>query len=333
MSLAVPPPFLPAPGRPVIPWKEWRRVLQNYLLASGGDAHGPARRKALLPHCFGVEGHIVFYTLSETHPPVPLQETTAGMKPPTVVDEYDVPLADMETFFAATLNVIVARHRFRQRAQLPGESVEVFVAELRDLSADCEFGLLADEFIRDQLVAETRSQQLRECLLLEGSILTLDRSLSIGRLVDEAVRYFKQLVSSSSVQEVDVKSPKAAELAKQGDKLANQAAKLAKEATELPKQEAKLAKQATQLAKQEAKLAKQEAQPAKQAKLRARQVKLIAELALLVFELFKMVTEQITLMIKLLFKLAVKLFKTLHIPKKGYGLYELPSSLLCSVTQ
>ncbi|CAN8016596.1 unnamed protein product [Ixodes persulcatus] len=160
MSLATPPPFLPAPGRPAIPWKQWRRVFQNYLLALGGDAHEPARRKALLLHCLGVEGQRVFYTLPETHP------------------------------------------------LLPGESVEVFVAELRDLSADCEFGLLADEFIRDQLVAKTTSQQLRERLLLEGSSLTLDRALSIGRLVEEAVRYSKELVSSSSVQKVDVKSPK-----------------------------------------------------------------------------------------------------------------------------
>ncbi|XP_040069404.1 uncharacterized protein LOC115312795 [Ixodes scapularis] len=209
MSLAVPPPFLPAPGRPAIPWKQWRRVFQNYLLASGGDAYGPARRKASLLHCLGVEGQKVFYTLPETHPPVPLQETTAGTKTPTAQDVYDVALAALETYFAATSNVVVARHRLRQRAQLPGESVEVFVAELRDLSADCEFGLLADEFIRDQLVAKTMSQQLRERLLLEGSGLTLDRALSIGRLVEEAVRYSKELVSSSSVQKVDVKSPKA----------------------------------------------------------------------------------------------------------------------------
>ncbi|KAG0421043.1 hypothetical protein HPB47_003058 [Ixodes persulcatus] len=143
MSLAAPPPFLPAP----IPWKQWRRVFQNYLLASGGDAHGPARRNALLLHCLGVEGQRVFCTLPETHPPVPLKERTADTKTPTAPDEYDVTLAALETYFAAPSNVVVARHRFRQRAQLPGESVEVFVAELRDLSADCEFRLLADEFI------------------------------------------------------------------------------------------------------------------------------------------------------------------------------------------
>ncbi|XP_040070601.2 uncharacterized protein LOC115330560, partial [Ixodes scapularis] len=175
----------------------------------GGDADGPARRKALLLHCLGVEGQRVFYTLPETHLPVPLQETTAGTKTPTAPDEYDIALSALETYFAAISNVVVARHRFRQRAQLPGESVEVFVAELRHLSTDCQFGLLADKFIRDQLVAKTTSQRLRERLLLEGSSLTPDRALSIGRLVEEAVRYSKELISSSSVQKVDVKSPKA----------------------------------------------------------------------------------------------------------------------------
>ncbi|XP_040073009.1 uncharacterized protein LOC115309553 [Ixodes scapularis] len=165
MSLAVPPPFLPALGRPAIPWKQWRRVFQNYPLASGGDAHGPARRKALLLHCLGVEGQRVFYTLPETRPLVPLKKPTSGTKTLTAPDECDVALAALEAYFAATLNMVVARHRFRQRAQLPGESVEAFVAELRDLSADCEFGLITDEFIRDQLVAKTASQQLRERLL------------------------------------------------------------------------------------------------------------------------------------------------------------------------
>ncbi|XP_040065842.1 uncharacterized protein LOC120839597 [Ixodes scapularis] len=206
MSLAVPPPFLPAPGKPAVPWKQWRRVFNNYLLATGGDAHGPARTKAPLLHCLGVEGQRIFYTLPETFPPVPEpSEPPAAKQSPAAPDEYDVALAALENYFAATANVVVARNRFGQRAKLPRESIDAFVAELRDLCPNCELGSMADEFIRDQLVAKTSSQQLRERLLLEGSGLTLDRALVIGRLVEEAVRYSKKLVSFSAVQRVDAK--------------------------------------------------------------------------------------------------------------------------------
>ncbi|XP_040072412.1 uncharacterized protein LOC120844615 [Ixodes scapularis] len=171
MSLAVPPPFLSSSGRPVIPWKQWRRVFPNYLLVSGGGAHGPARRKARFLHCFGVEAHRVF-TLPATHPPVPLKVPTAGAKTPTTPEEYNVALAALETNFAAASNAVVERYRFRQGAQLPGEPVEVLLTELRYLSTDGEFALLMAEFIRDQLVAKTTRQQLRERLFLEGSGLT-----------------------------------------------------------------------------------------------------------------------------------------------------------------
>lgn len=147
------------------------------------------------------------YTLPATYPPVQEpSEPPAAKQSPAALDEYDVALATLENYFATASNVVVARHRFGQRAQLPGESIDAFVTELRDLSSNCELGSMADEFIQDQLVAKTASQHLRECLLLERSGLTLDRALVIGRLVEEAVRYSKELVSSSAVQKVDAKS-------------------------------------------------------------------------------------------------------------------------------
>lgn len=104
-----------------------------------------------------------------TQHPVLLKEPTAGAKTPTTPEEFEVTLAALETYFAVASNVVVARHRFRKRAQLSGEPVEVFVAELRDQSPHGDFVLLTDEFIEDQQVAKTTRQQLRERLFLEGS--------------------------------------------------------------------------------------------------------------------------------------------------------------------
>ncbi|KAH7980846.1 hypothetical protein HPB49_019627 [Dermacentor silvarum] len=63
IRLVPPPPFLPVPGRPPVPWPQWHRMFENFLLASGASDFKPERRKALLIHSLGVEGQRVFSSL------------------------------------------------------------------------------------------------------------------------------------------------------------------------------------------------------------------------------------------------------------------------------
>lgn len=62
-GLAPPPPFLPTPGCPSLPWEEWEQTFTVYLLASGAAELPPQRRKAILLHCLGAEGQRVYRTL------------------------------------------------------------------------------------------------------------------------------------------------------------------------------------------------------------------------------------------------------------------------------
>lgn len=79
-------------------------------------------------------------------------------------------------------------------AQLPGESLGTFVSALFELSSDYKLGTTADELIRDLLVAKTSGPQLREWLLLEGSLLTLEWVVQIGRPFEETSCYAKELM-------------------------------------------------------------------------------------------------------------------------------------------
>ena len=80
-------------------------------------------------------------------------------------------------------SAIVQRFRFNSRVQRPGESIADFVAELRRLSPDCEFGATLSEMLRDRLVCGVREERVQRRLLQE---LTFDDALRIARSMETA---------------------------------------------------------------------------------------------------------------------------------------------------
>lgn len=183
MSASVPMPacFLPTVGEPAIPFSTWKKIFQNYLLVIGarGDAWPDARLRAVLLHCLGTEGQRLFYTL-------PNGGTT-----------YDEAMAALDAHFTPRVNVVAARHKFRQRAQRIDETVSQFIAELRHLAVDCQFGGMEDEMLRDQLIERVFLAAVRDRLLLESE-LTLDRASELALQVESAVQNATLLSNTGS---------------------------------------------------------------------------------------------------------------------------------------
>ncbi|XP_077527951.1 uncharacterized protein LOC144139502 [Haemaphysalis longicornis] len=175
--LAPPPPFLPAPGRPSLPWEEWKQTFTVYLLACGAAEFPPERRKAILLHCFGAQGQPIYRTLpagSSAAAPAPARATALAVqeKPPApATDDYECALIALRQQFLTSCNVVVERHRFHHRSQHAGESVHDFVAALRELVSHCSFASQNDA-LRDRFVAGVASNRVRERLLLGGSSLS-----------------------------------------------------------------------------------------------------------------------------------------------------------------
>lgn len=92
------------------------------VIGAQGDAWPDASLHAVLLHCLGTQGQRLFYTL-------PNGGTT-----------YDEAMAALDAHFTPRVNVVDARHKFRQRAQRIDETVSQFIAELRHLAVDCQFG-------------------------------------------------------------------------------------------------------------------------------------------------------------------------------------------------
>ncbi|XP_038063014.1 uncharacterized protein K02A2.6-like [Patiria miniata] len=190
-SIPPPPFFLVTPGTPPVPWTQWRGMFETYTVASAANTYPAVRKRALLLHCLGTEGQRVFHTLPQEN---------AGENE----DEFDSALRVLDRHFKPKLNVVAERYRFRRRSQLPGESVDDYIRELRALASSCNFGNMTDELIRDQFIERTYSTQIRERLLLEPD-LTLTDAITISRQVESALRESKIIGENSShTPEADV---------------------------------------------------------------------------------------------------------------------------------
>ncbi|KAH7947937.1 hypothetical protein HPB52_017158 [Rhipicephalus sanguineus] len=172
MASPIPPPlFLSTPGDPPIPWADWKLIFEAYVDAIGKDAAKPERRKALLINALGYAGLKLYQTLSSAN----------ASETPASADVFQAALALFDDHFKDASCDYVARLRFQERRQLPGEPVVDFIASLRSLAASCGFGALENDMIRQQLFIGVASQNVRCRLLQKGSSITLSEALSIAR--------------------------------------------------------------------------------------------------------------------------------------------------------
>ena len=193
MSVHVPAPamFLPCPGEPSIPFETWLRMFDNYMLVinATGNAWPTTRKRATLLHCLGAKGQRIFYALPDSG--TSLEQAVAAL----------------QKHFIPKVNVVVERHTFRKRSQLPHETVAQYIAALRALSVKCDFKENADEMLRDQLLEHLLNDKIRERLLLELD-LTLEKATTLAIQMEaaaEQVNKMKTDGNSAPVQAIQSK--------------------------------------------------------------------------------------------------------------------------------
>lgn len=92
----------------------------------------------------------------------------------------------LKDHFAVPQSELFRRFIFRKRRQLPGKSVQQFVANLCGLAGSCKFGALQDEMVRDELIEHMNNPEARKTLLLEADDLSLSRALTITLQIESA---------------------------------------------------------------------------------------------------------------------------------------------------
>uniref|UniRef100_A0A3Q3F321 Retrotransposon gag domain-containing protein n=1 Tax=Labrus bergylta TaxID=56723 RepID=A0A3Q3F321_9LABR len=163
---------------PPVPWERWHESFETCIVAVGLEDTKDAGRRAILIHNLGSEGQRIFRTLG----------------PAATYTECVTLLAG---HFAAPRSVILRWIVFRQRRQHVGESVHHYVADLRGLASLCQFGVLENELIRDQLAEHAIDPKVREKLLMSADDLTLSRAVEIAFQFESTARLASQLTPES----------------------------------------------------------------------------------------------------------------------------------------
>ena len=146
-------------------WDTWKRSFEYYVIGRG--ITDPKRKRALLLHCAGIQVQEVFATLTNTG------------------DErdYDSAITALDTHFHPLTNKFYERYKFRQMKQLSTESVDQFLARLRQQASRCQFADM-DQNLLDQVIANCHNPKVRTKLLEVGNGLTLPKALDFARTVE-----------------------------------------------------------------------------------------------------------------------------------------------------
>ena len=97
----------------------------------------------------------------------------------------------------STPSFIVQRYHFYTRVQQLGESIIKFMAQLRKLAHDCQFGTTLEDMLRDRLVCGCRDKRLQYKLLADKA-LTYETAIQIAQSSEMAEKGAKALAGGAT---------------------------------------------------------------------------------------------------------------------------------------
>ena len=148
----------------------------------------PNKQKAILLSVVGPDTYKVLRDLVQ--PTKPSDKTYAQIK------------TTLKTHFDPTPSVTLLRFRFNTATQKSGQSEADFVAELRHLSQECQYGDKLEEMLRDRLVCGIRDERIQRRLFAESN-LTFHKAFDTATAMDAAHRDTADLKVGGVVQPVN----------------------------------------------------------------------------------------------------------------------------------
>lgn len=163
-------------------WVSYTERLIQYFVANSIPEDGDTRRAILLSSC-GVSTYQLIRNLVAPGKPTDKSFTEIV----ALVKDHHQPRP----------STIVQRFNFHTRTQKPGESISVFVAQLRKLSEFCDFKDTLEDMLRDRLVCGCKDKRL-QCKLLAEKDLTFTQALSIAKATETAEKEARDLQETTT---------------------------------------------------------------------------------------------------------------------------------------
>ena len=172
-------------------WSQYAQRLTHFFAANGVE--DATRKKEIL---LAMVGPATFKLLTNLVVP-----DTPGKK--TYKDLIDA----LKAHYEPVPSEVVQRLQFYARDRRPGESISMYVAELRALAVYCNFGTTLDKMLRDRLVGGINDSRVRKRLLQEKE-LNFKRALEIAQALEVAERDERKLVEPEPVQKLQDSKPR-----------------------------------------------------------------------------------------------------------------------------
>lgn len=168
-------------------WFNFKHSWENYEIASRLTAQPMEVRVATFKTCLGSSARKVIQNL--------VFDTEDDSK------TLDKIIEKLAAFCTGDDNETYERYQFNKRVQGPGEPIDVYVANLRELARTCNYGTLEDSLIRDQVVIGISNSTLRKRLLQE-SPLTLKKCLEMCRASEAATHQMEDIEPKENISQV-----------------------------------------------------------------------------------------------------------------------------------
>ncbi|XP_046459590.1 uncharacterized protein K02A2.6-like isoform X3 [Daphnia pulex] len=185
-SLRAPEPFSFGASDLAAQWGMWRKQFSWYLVATNSGLNVDEEQMVgVLITLLGSEGLKIYETFV-------FNPATDARKIEPVLDKFTA-------HFEPRRSEVFERFKFLRRHQLPGETFDAWLIDLRGLVNSCGYGTGVDSVLRDQIVLGVADPYVREKLLYEKDLL-LATACEIVRACESSKAQLSQINTPSTAE-------------------------------------------------------------------------------------------------------------------------------------
>ena len=159
--------------------------MEQYFQAN--DVQDAGKQRAILLTCCGASTYRLIENVLAPHRPTEVP--------------FDEIVTQMRTHFHPTPSETVQRYLFNSRSRRPGESVSLYVVELKKLAEFCNFGATLEPMLRDCIVCGIGNERWQRRLLSEKD-LTYKSAMKIVLALESADSQVKELQNATKIHQI-----------------------------------------------------------------------------------------------------------------------------------